>query len=443
MSFEEENYVPECFLKHEGHFIRQLWDEPKESFLLALEYGYDPTVNTRYAKYLLHDNNYDASIEKINEVLENGDANWYSASIRMTAYKQKHIENYRKAKQQGDFSSLTKDHLLKAEVDGQYCFNTFATAKDQSNYASILRWLGTFPDGDSVKDENKIESALKVLNRIYEEQGCHTHFKVHTVMAECHKDMGDLDEAIKFAIWSLNSTPETFETFPMSYSCLIPILFEKLEQDSVAEATKRCLLRQIRYYIQSEINRRCHQLIQTKLKDMQPKHVKLDDRVRALLEGHDKLLIDEIKAIVTSESFPDEQIKDSVLKAIKNFGTLFSIVRKWCLRYPDAVKSLLDFTIDTAAVGPLQTFVRMSLICLGKAHKEWTQQYNMRLRTIPPQKEFEIDLFTSALENYPEKTSFDYLIIHAPEDKDWVFYTFLPEMEQRPIKFEGNFKRAT
>ena len=168
MSLEDDNYIPECFLKYQGHFIRQLWDEPEQSFRRALEYGYDPIVNTRYAKYLFHEQKYDASIEKINEVFENGDHNWYSASIRMVAYKKLHTKKWKDASKQGDFSSLTNELLLKAEVDGEYCFQTFATAKDQSAYAAILRWLGTFTDGKTVTDKSKIESALYVLNRIYE-----------------------------------------------------------------------------------------------------------------------------------------------------------------------------------------------------------------------------------------------------------------------------------
>ena len=439
MCCEDDNYVPECFLKYEGHFIGQLWKDPKQSFLRALEYGYDPTVYTRYAKSLLHEKEYDSAIEKINEVFTNGDSNWYSACIRMAAYKQKHMESYKAAKRNGDFSSLTKDELLKAEKDGYYCFNTFATAKDQSKYATILRWLGTFPNGRDVTDEDKIQSALIVLDRVYEEQGCHTHFEIHKTRAECHKDTGDFDEAIKYAIWSLNSTPDSLETFPLSFSFLVDLLFAKINQEpAMQDAEKRSLLRTIRHYIKSEINRRCHQLIKQRFQAMQLNDERLD-RVCLLLRIYDEGILKEIKTIVSSESFSDEQQKDNVFKLCKNYDVLFSIVKKWCRCYPDEVKSLLDLTSDIADIGSLQTFVTMCLKCLGREHKEWTQEYNRKWEKMTQATRLhKLDLFSSTLEEYPEKGSFDFLIIHAPEDKDWVFYTFLQEMEQRPIKFEGN-----
>ena len=436
MSFEDDNYIPECFLKFQGHFIRQLWDEPEQSFLRALEYGYDPVVNTRYAKYLFHEQKYDASIEKINEVFENGDHTWYSASIRMSAYKEKYTEKWRDAREKRDLSSLTKELLLKAEDDGEFCFRSCATAKDQSAYATVLRWLGTFPDGKTVTDKSKIESALYVLNRIYEEQGCHTHSKVHKAMAECHYDMGDLDSAIKYALWSLNSTPCVFKTFPISFSILINFLLEKYRQNRDAQDTLHTLSK-MRYYIQSEISRRCHELIQIKMKDVLSANKNLANKLQMLLEKYDKKVIDEIKAIL--ETILDQQLGDGLSRIIENFGVLFSIVQKWCRRFPDEMKSLLEFSIDTAGTGPLQTFVCMSLICLGKNHKEWTQRYNRKLKNkVPKAQPCELDLFTSNMEDFPEKDHFDFIIINAPEDKDWVFYTFLPEMEERPIEFAGN-----
>ena len=437
---ENENFSPKFLMKYENHFIRQLWDDPKQSFTRALDYGYDPIVNTRYAKSLLHENNIDSAIEHINEVFENGDDNWFAASIRMNAYKIKQTENYKRAKQSGDLSSLTRDYLLKAEEDGHYCFNTFATAKDQSRYAAILRWLGTFPDGETVTEPIKIQYAMHVLNRIYEEQGSHTHFKVHKIMAECHKDMGELDEAIKCAIWALNSTPGILERIPISFSFLVDLLFAKLAKDSVSDEEKHCLLRQIRYYIESEINHRCHQLLKQKFQDIKLKDCALYGKIMALLERYDKQVFDEIKGAVNSLSFSGEHQKDHYLNVCANFDILFSIVRNCCRRYPDVLKTLLDFTIDSAAEGPFQTFVKMSLINLGRDHKEYTRHYSRRLRTIAKgTKIFQLDLFTSTREDYPEKeSSSDFLMIHAPEDKDWVFYTFLPEMEQRPIKFEGN-----
>ena len=210
-------------------FIGELREKPEDAFIRALEYGYDPIVNTRHAKYLLREGNYDACIAKIKEVFDDGDNNSYAACIRMVAYKQKHTERLRNAKQRRDLSALTNEYLLKAEADGKYCFETFATAMDQLNYAKILRWLGTFPDGKAVTDESKIKSALFVLNRIYEEQGCHTHFKVHNTTAECHKDIGDLDKAIKYAIWSLNSTPDADDVFSFSFSTLINFMLKKFE----------------------------------------------------------------------------------------------------------------------------------------------------------------------------------------------------------------------
>ena len=194
----------------------------------------------------------------------------------------------------------------------------------------------------------------------------------------------------------------------------------------------------MRYYIQSEIARRCHTLIEAKLKDTQAKDETLASSLRALLEKYDKRTIDEIKDEI-SETILDQQLKDDLLRVIKNFGILFSIVREWCHRFPVAVKSLLDFIIDTAVVGPLQTFVTMSLICLGKYHKEWTQLYNRkRKKIIPKTGPSDLDLFMPNLKDHPEKERYDFLIIYAPEDIEWVFYTFLPEMEQRPITFEGN-----
>ena len=437
MSFENDEYIPKCFLKYQGHFIRQLWDEPEQSFLRAQEYGYDQIVNTRYAKCLFHEQKYDASIEQINEVFGNGDDNWYSASIRMAAYKKQHTQKWKDASKQGGFSSLTNELLLKAEVDGEYCFQTFATAKDQSTYATILRWLGTFPDGKTVTDKSKIESALYVLNRIYEEQGCHTHSKVHKAMAECHYDMGDLDSAIKYTLWSLNSTPCVLEKFPIPFSILINFLLEKYKQNRDTQNTQTCLLSQMRYHIRSEISRRCHELIQIKMKDVRSVNETLANKLEMLLEKYDKKIIDEIKAI--SETILDQQLGDDLSRIIENFGVLFSIVQKWCRRFPDEMKSLLEYSIDTAGTGPIQTFVRMSLIYLGKDHKEWTQRYNRKLKSIVSKAEpCEMDLFTSNMEDFPEKDKFDFLIINAPEDKDWVFYTFLPEMKDRPIEFAGN-----
>ena len=106
MSIEDNKYIPKRFLKYQDHFIQQLWDEPEKSFLRALEYGYDPVVNTRHTKYLFYDKQYDASIKK---VFKNGDHKWYSTSIRMSAYEEKHSVKWRDASEKGDFSSLTNE----------------------------------------------------------------------------------------------------------------------------------------------------------------------------------------------------------------------------------------------------------------------------------------------------------------------------------------------
>ena len=87
-------------------------------------------------------------------------------------------------------------------------------------------------------------------------------------MAECHYDVGDLDSAVKYALWSLNSYPCVFQTFSKSFSIFINFLLEKYKQNRDTQDSQVCLLSQMRYHIRLEISRRCHELIQMKMKDV-------------------------------------------------------------------------------------------------------------------------------------------------------------------------------
>ena len=435
MHGEEEDYVPECFLQYEGHFLRGLWDDPNKSFTRALEYGYDPVVYAKHAKCLLYEKKYDTVIEIITDIFSrDGSINWYPACIRMRAYKLKHMECYRNAKQAKNFSTLTKEYLLKAEQDGKYCFDTYARASDLAKYAVILRWLGTFPDGESVTDPKKLRSALNVLVRVYKEQGCHTHFKIHKTRAECHANLGEIDEAIKYAIWSHNSSPKSLQTPPISLFLLTDLLFTKLnQQQSKDSKAKQNILMQIKYYTESEI-KRCNNLLKTNSTELTDNRIR---KVKFLLEKFDHKLLNEITNVVNSDSILDRKQKEIVSQFCNRYNELFSLIRNCCRKYPDLVKCLLTFICETEPSSALPTIATMCLICLGKTHTAWTQEYNRTWKE-RPENENTVGLCSLSLENPPNASHYDFLLIHAPEDKEWVFYTFLPEMEDRPKQFRGN-----
>ena len=435
MQGEDDDYIPDCFRKYEGHIIYSFWADPQKAFRLALEYGYDNVVYKRHAKTLLFESKYDEVIKTITDMFDKNDSvQWYAASIRMRALRLKHLDSYNAAKQNGDFATLTKDDLLKAEADGRFEAN--ASASDMSKYAGILRWLGTFPDGEAVTDRKKIRTALHVLDRVYIEEGCHNHYKIHKIRAECHKDLGEINEAIKYAIWGLNTSPYNQETSPISFSLLVGLLFEKLKQDTtIGYCEKRDILQQIRYYIETEISRCCHQFIQTNFL-----HLKDDPlaKIQLLLEQYSKTILDEVKDFANTELDSGSQDSKRILQLCNKYDVIFRIISKWCQSYPDQVKELLDLTAEMVSNCRLPTSATMCLICLGRKHKIWTQKFNKHWRT-RSKDATEPDIFSPGLLEAPENRSqFDYLVIHAPEDKYWVFYTLLPEMEQRPTEFKGN-----
>ena len=429
---ENELYIPDCF---NSPYFHNIWENPTEAFDQALRIGYDAVVYTRNAKRLVHEKKFDAAIEHINNVFDRDKStHWYAASIRMSAFRLKHKENCLNARKNGDFSTLTYDDLLKAEEDGKYCYDTYATQNDLAEYAATLRWLGKSLDGIKVVDKNKIHDALIVLERMYKEQGCHTNIKVHKIRAECHADLDEIDDAIKYIRWSLNSYRDSNKKPSFAFSMLIDYLFRKLE-NTVEQQERNGILKEIKFYIDSEV-KRCHDLIRNA---DQQYDKPVADILAKLLNEYNKKDLDQAESIINSKNLKpfDKQRKD--IEDLKfRYDFIFKSIRSWCRNHPNEVKQLLDFIATLTPGTSVPTMVKMSLICLGGSHREWTQGFNRRRknnRSIG--METDLALFTPSQESFQSDGRYDFLLIHAPDDKEWVNYTLLPEMEDRPKEFKG------
>ena len=431
------NFVPDCFQRIPGHFLRTIWDTPMDAFRRAKEFGFDNVVYTRLAKVYLCEKDYDTCIDLINEVFESHDGiHWYAASIRMRAFKKKYGQCFEYAKSSRDFSNLPREFLMKAEEDGKYCHDTNPSVDDLFIYATVLRWLGTSPDGKQVTQKERIYKALQVLDRLYKEQGCHTHFKVHKVRAECHADLEELDDAIKYMTWSLNTNIMSKDNHrpPISFDLLIEYLLKKLTQtDEVEEIiNKQHIKGQMKYRIEEEISR-CHDDIRAAEGFLT---CELFDILKNLLTEYDKKLLDQADHLLASKALSDMKQKMVVKELKTRYGSIFYLLNKCCKKYPDQIKHLLDFTLKQTFSKATSTLVDMCLKCLGGKHKEWTQVFNRKLRNRQKGQSM-VEMFVPPPEPLENGMQYDYVVIHAPEDKEWIFFKFLPEMEDRPKRFKG------
>ena len=427
---EKDEYVPVCL---QSSFLKGIWENPTVAFTRALKYGYDPVIYTRNAKRLFHEGELNSAIKIVDDMFKKdptSSLHWYAAVIRMRAYKSKHQQCFQEAFSNGNLSTLTDEYLIEAEKSAKFCFDTNATENDLSTYATILRWLGTFPDGQKVTNKKRIRTALQILDRVYEEQGCHTNFIIHKTRANCHADLGEIDEAIKYMVWSMNSCPYSSSKPSIAFKFLIDYLLNKLQKHtSLPEEEKCSIQKQIKYYIDVEISR-CHDLIRNADLQGQPDDT-LFNEAKLLLDNYDYTILNKLKALASL----DHQ-KEFVQSLEKKYSIIFKNMTQWCRCYPEEVKHFLNFAVDLTSTSSLRSMIIMFLKNLGRDHGDFCRAFPRRWKATA-QNEAIQELCSPSLNCRPTGRRYDFLIIHAPEDKDWVFFTLLPEMEDRPTVFKG------
>ena len=435
-----DGFIPECITRcGPDYMLHKIWQNPQTAFEMARDRGqFDPVVETQLAKTLLHKDKLDEAIKLIDKVFveegklginENTRINWYAASIRMKAYFRKHIKNFLDAKRKQSFADFSIEFILKAVKDAEYCFNAACTPDELHEYAKLLHYLGKVPDGDSVTDPEKIENALIVLEDMYTEQRCHTDYTVHRIKAQCHYDLDDLDDAIKYMTWALNCRPYPLDSTSLEFLHVVDYLLKKTKKQT--EMQRDEALRKIRYYIKLEI-KQCHLQLQKAKRFMKDEATNVINR---LLSEFDRNLLMEAKD--NADPLP-KRAKQKML--IGRYTWIVNLIRRWCCgdnspEYSMQMKRMLELTTESKC-NLTSLMVSMCLKHLEIMDPSWTQDFRMRWeaenRNVITPSIFVPNSKADVCDAY------DYLLIHAPEDYEWVHYRFLDEMEDRPKQFKGN-----
>lgn len=268
------------------------------------------------------------------------------------------------------------------------------------------------------------------MKKVYKEQGCLTHYKTHKIRAECYANLGEIDKAIKYTIWNLNATPSNRQRPSLAFNLLVEYFLQKYDATK-EQFQKEGIIRQVKYYIEAEI-KLCHECI----REAEGKIGRtLFDTLTQLIDNYDKKLLDRAVDMVGTQQCSEAE-KQLVEDLNVSYGTILSNFQKWCGKHSESMKHQLELTAAMTGGGPMPTTVKICLKCLGWNHRAWIKRFQRSWGDT--RREVNVDPLVYKPSPIVERNSeYDFLAIYAPEDEEWICYTLMPEMEERPIRLRG------
>ena len=183
--------IPEHFKQLRD--LEQIWYDPKQAYVIAKErFTRDIVVQTRYGKYLLNAKQFDDALVELEQTegMELSEK-WFPNSIKMFTYFQKYLQEREELqKQNKGVLNNTNSNLLNAVRYGEICAKGQSTVEVLYVYAKCLYWLGSefsSPWDVRLRDQYKVDQALDVIRRVYEEYRNQDLTKVYKLHADCSK----------------------------------------------------------------------------------------------------------------------------------------------------------------------------------------------------------------------------------------------------------------
>ncbi|KAK3093644.1 hypothetical protein FSP39_018346 [Pinctada imbricata] len=427
--------VPEIFRRLTD--LERIWKDPEEAYNIAVErFEPDIVVCTRYGKFLVNARRYDEAISELQKMTQLSPCEkWFPNYVMMSAYFFKYVKERDECQNRGQpLSTNAKEFLGRVLEYGSICKKGQSTMEALYHYAKALFWAGTefSPSRDMIlTDEGKVKDALDVIKMIYEEYRNQDLSKIYKLHAECSKSLGNLEDSLHYMVCSFNASRRDPETVLPSFKYLCLYGLGLAQSSDVPESTKTLALRYVKFAIEDEV-RFCH--------------FRFKDPDAAPFNDVDATVIQSI-------------LKENISSPLcKNIGTLeippcrrwYSIykeVRKLCDKFPEEMKLLLEYIHEKFMfVVGTQTMKVLTLICLGKDHKDWTRWYNRKYpRTVNIHNPVDVSLFFKPMSILRKGNSrpvctdleYDFSVIHSPHEQDFVACHLRQELEEGLERFKG------
>lgn len=442
--------LPDCM---QGQLLKCIWEIPAKAFDIAKSFSpEDNTVLVLYGKFLLVvEDDADRAIDVLTTAI-NKDDNWFPRYYRMVAFKKKYRKQYNEAELKGDFSNLDCAHLEDAKTDGEFCFKTNATTQSLLEYSRILHWLAHCPkeyQGRACNevDPNGIRVAIDVLSRIESDLGTHDISTVYKEKANCHYLIGELEEALlhmETAVYT-NRKESVFRIgLPVVFRQLCFYAIEFVENKMSVSDGKSAFfaVRRLKSAVMSYIMTYKSMLLNEKISpDKDNKYLKdLDEYLLMIHQNQCREIELEVDQSISCKSFFDVLLENYNPKILNKFLDELSVQTR-------SDRPIVHPFLSIFKVYVAHKMVLNTLRTLNRHIDELTETCSQKPFNLALSLNLAKDFSNpdTVIPSFPETSSafnkaekqYDFVVLHADEDKDWVACCLLIQLEHSQTGFKG------
>lgn len=448
---EAENLCNFSDIKEQEESFKDILENPAYAFRIADSiYPNDNTVLVRLGAYRIAltksgvqaQQELDKAIDVLTCAIDMYPGYWFAHECRMTACKRKYDIQFQEATKKKNYTDLDYGLLEVAKKDAEFCLYANPTITNLLEFGRILHRIADPPSKSKdirVNNSNRddIRGAIDVLDMIDVKFGTHNSPWVYKERANCHYFVNEIEEAllyIEFAFYANNETG-LYVVFKQLCSYFITAIENKKNEVKscffVIRRLKTVFTTQLQWYNLQK------QHVQTKLEGKEEDLSSLDETLLEIIEKKCRELQcgDSFKRFIND--FLYFYSTDGNLLAIKN-----EIKKQTIIREP----SVHDLLCENESI--LNTLLVYNVLNMAKEKaEEWTNGFSQKPQTwmleLDPDEDFvEPETYIPALPERlrsfsPTGKKYDFIILHANEDKDWVVCCLLLQLEHVQNGFKG------
>ena len=447
---EDRSYYLSCI--PEVDFCEMLENSALPAFETARSIRPDDiTVLVRYGKFLLHyrpdvqrdpeqeQNDLDKALDMFSDAIKQDEGYWLAHALRMTAYKRKYqLEGAKRSN-----NSITL--LENAEKDGEFCFSN-PTTSCLLEYGRVLHWLAEplKGKGDGQINHDHLQKAIDVLSTVDAKFQHHNSQWVYKERANCHFVKKEIEDAllyIELAFYANEGATISVNFIQLCNYFIEAIELRRMEESACAFAFRR-LKTAVATLLQSY--RVQFENLKSSLPDMDDTEMKImeqyleefqENRCSAMMEKYTDDQQDSIKRFVNDVLYyhsKDTYLNSMIEKIKEKIAEEPNVHELLNANQTLVISGLICKALETVS-GRTDSLSN----CIRQHTSIWTSTLDVEEIFFSPETVIPSPRKNQQPYNQAGKR-YDFFVLHADADNDWVVCCLLQQLEYGQYGFTGN-----